>query len=375
MKKRAAILLSLLLLLTAGCARQEPTATAEATTETVTQPTTIPTETTAPPTVPLPQTEEAIILADHVPAVLAILPRGDIVDMVGEYDEKCYVIKTDSGYGLVEKQLLATPGEEAFEAWTGYSYWNRNVYDNYRLTGSPIQVLTTNSKIEVLDKLDNCYIVRVGDITGFMRLYDISKNIIQSQGDAGGGSSGGSSGSGGGQDGGDISLQFSGSIKFLSAITQEGSVSGQATVKADGTEVVLGYFERGESAQALAEPGFTEDWDGYVTVAMGSFYVHIPETLVQRKGEESYVQWDGFAKYNAMFYDNFYLQGEGTQLSTNTAIHVVADLETCYLTTVEDAYGYIAKDMVSENRIVTGGAPSDSDGGSSGGQEWSDPVL
>lgn len=371
MKKRAAILLSILLLLTTGCARQEPVTTTEATAEPTTQPATIPTETTAPPTVPLPQTEEAVILADHVPAVLALLSRGDTVDMVGEYDEKCYVIKMDSGYGLVEKQLLTAPGEEAYEAWTGYSYWNRNVYDNYRLTGAPIQVLATNTKIEVLDKLDNCYIVRAEDVTGFMRLEDISKNPIQSQGSDGGGSGGG----GGGQDGGDISLQFDGGIKFLSAITQEGKVSGQAMVKADGTEVVLGYFEREESARILAEPGFIEEWDGYVTVAMGNLYAHVPEVLVRRRDEETYAQWDGFAKYNTVFYDNFYLQGEGTRLSTNTEIHVVTDLGNCYLVIVEDVYGYVAKEKVSETRNATGSAPSDSGGGSGGGQEWSDPVL
>ena len=80
MKKWTAILLSLLLLLTAGCAGKE----AEVTTEATTQPETLPVETTtAPPettepaetTPPLPRTEEAAILADRVPAVLMLLSR------------------------------------------------------------------------------------------------------------------------------------------------------------------------------------------------------------------------------------------------------------------------------------------------------------
>ena len=110
---------------------------------------------------------------------------------------------------------------------------------------------------------------------------------------------------------------------------------------------------------------------------------HVPKTLIQRKGEEAYAQWDGFAKYNTMFYDNFYLQGEGKRLNTNTAIHVVADLDTCYLVTVDESFGYVAKTMVSEKRIVSKKAPVESGGsgggssggGSGGGQEWSDPVL
>lgn len=385
MKRIALVLLCLVLLLTAGCAKQESAATTEATT----QPTTAPTETTAPPTEPLPQTEEAIILADQVPAILSILSRDDTVDVVGEYDEEHYVIKTELGYGLVEKQLLAMPDDEAYEAWTGYSRWNRNVYDNYRLSGTPIQVLKTNTKIEVLDDLGGCLVVKVEDVTGFMKLEDISKSPIRSQSSGGGdggsrGGSGGGGGSsgGGGQDGGDISLRFYGGIVLLSAITQEGSVTGLATVRADGTEVVLGFFDREETAQVVVESGFAEDWEGYATVMMDDLYAHVPEALIQRKGEEAYAQWDGFAKYNTMFYDNFYLQGEGKRLKTNTAIHVLADLDTCYLVTVEESIGYVAKTMVSEKRIVFREAPAESggggggnSGGGGGGQEWSDPVL
>ena len=383
MKRIALVLLCLALLLTAGCSKQEPAETTVST-----QPTTVPTETTAPPTEPLPQTEEATVLADHVPAVLAILSRGDVVDVVGEYDKDHYVIKTGLGYGLVEKQLLSMPDDEAYEAWTGYSRWNRNVYANYRMTGTPIQVLKTNTKIDVLDDLGGCCVVKVEDVTGFMKLEDISKSPIRSQsssggdGSSGGGSGGGSgsSGGGGGQDGGDISLQFNGGIVLLSAITQEGSISGQATVRADGTEVVLGYFDREETAQVVVEPGFVEDWEGYATVMMDDLYAHVPEALVQRKGEEAYPQWDGFARYTTVFYDNFYLQGEGKRLNTNTAIHVVADLDTCYMVTVDDSLGYVAKTMVSETKIVAKKAPAESGGGGSsggggGGQEWSDPVL
>ena len=386
MKRITLVLLCLVLLLTAGCAKQEPAVTTEATT----QPTTAPTETTAPPTEPLPQTEEATILADHVPAILSILSRGDTVDVVGEYDEGHYVIKTEQGYGLVEKNLLTMPDDESYEAWTGYSRWNRNVYDNYRLSGTPIQVLKTNTKIEVLDDLGGCCVVKVEDVTGFMKLEDISKSPIRSQsssggdsGSGGGSGGGGSSGGGGGQDGGDISLRLNGGIVLLSAITQEGSVTGKATVRADGTEVVLGFFDREETVQVVVESGFAEDWEGYATVMMDDLYAHVPETLIRRKGEETYAQWDGFAKYNTMFYDNFYLQGEGKRLNTNTAIHVVADLDTCYLVTVDENFGYVAKTMVSEKRIVSkkapvesgGGGGGTSGGGGGGGQEWSDPVL
>ena len=375
MKRFSALLLALVLILCAGCGKTTPEP--ETQTPTETEPAeTQPPETTEVPTEPMPQTEDGTILADHVPAVLALLSRGDTVDVVGEYDEEHYVIKTELGYGMVEKILLAMPGEEAYETWTGYSRWNRNVYNNHRLTGTPIQTLKTNTKIEVLDDLGGCCIVKIEDITGFMKLEDISKGPIRSQ--SGGDSGDGSGSGGGGQDGGDISLKFNGGIVFLSAITQEGTVTGQATVRADGTEVVLGYFERNDTARVVVEAGFCDDWEGYVTVMMDDCYAHVSEALVQRRDEEAYTQWDGYAKYKTVFYDNFYLQGEGKELSTNTVIHVVADLESCYLVSVDDGFGYVAKEMVSESRITGKTAPSDSGGGSGtpgGGQEWSDPVL
>ena len=249
------------------------------------------------------------------------------------------------------------------------------------MIGTPIQVLNTNTKIEVLDDLGGCCVVKVEDVTGFMKLEDISKGPIRSQSSSGGGGSsgGGSSGGGGGQDGGDIYLQVNGGIVLLSAITQEGSVTSQATVRADGTEVVLGYFDREETAQVVVESGFAEDWEGYATVMMDDLYAHVPEALIQRKGEEAYARWDGFARYATMFYDNFYLQGEGKQLNTNTPVHVVADLDTCYMVTVDGSLGYVAKTMVSETKIIAKKAPAASGGGGSsgggGGQEWSDPVL
>lgn len=111
-------------------------------------------------------------------------------------------------------------------------------------------------------------------------------------------------------------------------------------------------------------------------------YAHVSEALIQRKGEEAYAQWDGFAKYNTLFHDNFYLRGEGKRLNTNTAIHVVADLDICYLVKVEDSLGYVAKTMVSQTKIVTRSTQTEDDGGGGssgggggGGQEWSDPVL
>ena len=387
MRQFSAILLALVLILCAGCAKTSPRPETQAPTQLPTQPTeTQPPETTEPPTEPLPQTEEGTILADHVPAILAVFSRGDTLDVVGEYDESHYVVQLENGYGLVEKQLLAMANDPAYETWTGYARWDAKIYDNYRLTGTPVQALSTNTRVEVLDDLGECLVVRVGDITGFVSAKTVSKYPIPSGGsdsDSGSGGGGGSGGgSSGGQDGGDISLGIRGGITLLSAIPQQGAVTGKAAVRADGTEVVLGYYDRDDTVQIVIEDGFCESWEGFCTVLLNDLYAHVSSSLIRSSGEEPYTPWDGYARYNARLYDSFYLQGEGTVLYSNKPIHVLCDLGSCYLVTVDDAPGYVAKDFVSQAPISSGGGGgSDSGsggsggGGGGGGSEWSDPVL
>lgn len=368
MKKYIIALLVLLLILFTGCTNQEPVQT-EA-------PTTAPTETTVPPTteetIPVPELNMGTALVDDTPAILDTLMRDDVVDVVGEYDEGHYVIKTDLGYGLVKKELLRLKGESAYEIWTGYAYWNAEVYDNLHLTGEPAQKLKANTKVEVLDDLGYCYVVRVEETEGFMNKSLLAKWPFSS----GGGNSDSESGvDSTGADGGDISLPFQGNIVSLSAIEQTGNVTGQAAVLADGTEVVLGYFDRGEEIPMVAEDGFAENWDGYVTVYLNGLYAYVPQELVLTQGAEAYEAWDGYSRWNGVVYDNFYLLGDPIdKLYINNKVHVIAELENCYLVEVNEVIGYMSKGMVSQTRISTGGGNSDDDG-SGEGAEWSPPAL
>ena len=388
MKKYLAIILTLILVLCAGCNKQEPAQT-EA-------PATVPAETTVPPTteetIPVPELNMGSALVDDTPAILDTLMRDDVVDVVGEYDEGHYVIKTDLGYGLVKKELLRLKGEAAYEVWTGYAYWNAEVYDNLHLTGEPAQKLKTNTKVEVLDDLGYCYVVRVEDTEGFMNKSRLAKWPLSSggsnSGSGGGGSSSGSGGSGStGADGGDISLQFHGNIVLLAAIEQSGDVTGQAAVLADGAEVVLGYFDRGEEIPIVAEAGFAENREGYATVYLDGLYAYVPQELVLTQEAEAYEAWDGYSRWNGVVYDNFYLLGDPIdKLYTNVKVHVIAELENCYLVEVNEVTGYMNKEVVSQTRISTGGGNSASGGSggggnsggggsSGGGAEWSPPAL
>jgi len=348
------------MLLTAGCNQQQPVPTVPETTVPVTEestktPTEEPTEApTEEPTEPVPECINAVVQVDKASAVLTLLSRGDTVDVVGEYDKDHYVVKTESGYGLIEKQLLRMSGEGAYEGWTGYAYGGASIHDNYQLIGGAIQSLNQNTQVDVMDELKYCYVVKSGEIIGFMRKSQVSRNPIQY------------SGGGGGADGGDISLSFGG-IVTLSAIEQKGDVTGTAEVLADGTQVMLGYFNREELAPVVAEEGFAPAWDGYYTLYLNGLYAYLPQNLALLEGEASYEQWNGFTGYSGAIYDNFLLLGEGKNTALNTSVTVLWDGGEFYAVSVNDAIGYMAKDQISPNRYATGG------GG--GGGDWTPPAM
>lgn len=373
--KKYVIALLVLCLVLCGCSELIPTRTTvssqdagQAAATVAPTETTLPTETTVPPTteatIPAPALKWGTAMVDDTPAILKLLMRGDIVDVVGEFDDDYYVIKTEAGYGLVEKELLRKDGEAAFQVWTGYAFYLAEFYENFRLTGEPVKKLYQNTAVEVLDDLGWSYVVRVDNTVGYMKKAQVSQRPFYSGG--GGSSSGGSTGA----DGGDITMQFQGGVMLLAAIQQEGDVTGQATVLADGVEVVLGFFNRGEQVPMVAEDGFAKNWDGYVTVYLNGLYAYVPEALVLVEGK-TYEAWDGYSYWNGVVYDNYYLLGDPIdKLYTNVQVHVIAELENCYLVEVNGTTGYMGKDLVSHSRIPTGGET-----GSGTGEEWSPPVL
>lgn len=385
MKKVLIVLLSLVLLVTLGVRTIQhtdaipvlahmmvatppptPTSTPAPTPTPTPKPTPTPTPTPEPtstpeptPTpVPVPICVDALVQVDRSPAILMLLNRGDTVDVVGEFDEEHYAIKTEFGYGLVEKQLLRMSGEAAYEPWTGYAKGSTAFYGNYQLFGSPLSTLGLNTACQVVDELDHCYVVKIGEDSGFIQKDQLSKNRIVYYGGGGGG--------GAGADGGDISLSFGG-VNLLSLIVQSGDVTGAAEVLADGAQVVLGYFDRDELVPVVLEEGFAPEWEGYYTLYFDGLYAYMPMSFALTDGEEAYAQWCGYAAYGSRMYDNYLLRGNGKQLNMNTSVTVLWDCGGSYAVSINGEIGYMASDMVSQTRIYTGG------GG--GGQEWTDPIL
>lgn len=354
MKKTILFLLIAALLVMSGCAGDQPDPTQTIPPATLPKETTAPTEViTEPPTEPIPECTSAEVQVDDAPIILLRLNRGDVVDIVGEHDEEHYLVKTEAGYGLMEKQLLRLGGEPAYEVWTGYAYGGAKLYGNYQLTGEPMEKLNMNTQIQVLDELDYCYVVQVGEKAGFIRKTEVSRHYIQYSG-----------GGGSGADGGDISLQ-SGGIVLLSTIEQSGEVTGQAEVLADGAQVVLGYFSRGEEAPVVTEDGFAPAWEGHYTVYINGMYGYLPINFVRADGEEAYAQWNGFCAYGSKVYDNYLLQGDGISLNINTEVTILWDGGDYYVVSINGDIGYMAKGIVSQTRYATGGG---------GGDDWTPPI-
>lgn len=371
MKKGLIIALALALLFTAGCSAKQEQPPKTTVTET-TVPTTEAPETTVPETtVPMPKLETGTIQGDNIPAILCQLKKGDLVEVTGNPDDTHAAVKTEFGTGTMETQLLRFAGEEPAESWTGYARWNTGLFTEYEMGGKAPTTLKTNTKVEVLEELEECYLVTVDGETGFVAKAQISKwPIKSSSGSSGGGSSGSSGGASTGRDGGDISLAFYGRVQLLSTVTKTGS----AQVRVDGAKVVLNYFKLGDTVQIVAEEGFAPALPGYLTILVDDTYAYIPEDWVHKDADPAFEGWDGFAGYGCQLYDNYLMKGKAVkQISGNTALTVLWTAGDVSVIRVGDTIGYASTDTLRTTRIPA--QKKQEGGGSSGGSEWTPPAM
>ena len=334
MKRKVLVLLLLVALLLSGC-RKKP------------QEETLPPETTHETTVPEetgPELEYMTAQVNGIPAVLATFSRGDTLNVVQPFDQRHYVVKLETGYGLVEQNLIRLEEEETYEPWTGYATHKAELYDNYRLAGAPVKQLTSNTKVQVLDDLGWCVLVEYEGGTGYMKQELLTRGTNNGPG-SGKTPAGSETPSGAGQDGGEISLHQSPKVTLLVTVApQKGNPRGQATVLADGTDVVLGYFDRGDKIPVLKETVGADQLavylDGLHAVVSGE-YLCVEE-------EETYQVWEGRSKHGAQIYGDYWMLGSPVdRLNADVAITVLHELEHCYLVEAGDVTGYLAKDMVT----------------------------
>lgn len=328
MKRITALFLLSVLLMTA-CSKKPPEETLPAETE----PAVEATEQTAQ------ELEYAIAQADRIPVVLETLGRGDSVDIVKAFDETHYIVKRDVGYGLVEKDLVRLDTEPAFEAWTGYAYQDAKVYANYRLAGDPVKTLAVNTKVQVLDDLGMCFLVEADGMTGYMKQATLAKSALDIRKEKSPGSTPDSGAAG--QDGGEISLESAGRLTLLATWTpQEGAVSGKATVLANETQVVLGYFDRGDKIPVVKQ----DPENGNLTVCLDGVYAQVPADRVRTPEEKEYPVWEGKIRQIISVYADCWMQGSPVdRLNAGTVVKVLFELENCYLVEAEGVTGYVAR--------------------------------
>ena len=350
MKRRYLFILLLLALCLTACGKEPPEETFLAEMEgTVTVPAT---------EEALPRLETAVAEVNGVPVILTTLSRGDRVDVVEVFDETHYVVKLAAGYGLVEKALVRLESIPAFESWTGYAYSGGVVYDNYRLAGEPVKKFAANAGVEVLEDLGWCLLVRYDGAEGYMKPESLAKYPAQapeeSPAPVGPEQSGNEDSTG--QDGGEIALQFSGKAALLSTFTpQQGNVTGTAKVLADGTEVVLAFFDRGESLSVLA--GGPEE--GYYQVLLNGFSAKVSDAYIRMETEPEYTAWEGRSRGIVSLYDNFWMLGSPSdKINGGAAIRVLFELEHCYLVEAEGVTGYLARNAVAAAPASSGQTPA-----------------
>ena len=380
MKKVFALLLAVTLVFAAGCSNktEQPAPTAAPTVPE----TTTPPETTVPEMEPpMPKLEAGTIQGEHIPAILCQLKKGDLVEVTGYASDGSAIVKIGDAAGTVEKELLRFAGDEAYESWTAYARYNTALYEDYKLIGEAANTLKTNTELTILDELENCYLVRAGEDTGYIAKKQASKWRITSKPKSdGGGSSGGGGGGGGssgGQDGGDIQMAFYAQLQLLSDVVKTGS----AEIRADGGVVVFKYFKLGDTVQIVAEEGFAPELPGYTTILEDGVYAYIPSDWVSKPGDETFESWDGFAGYSCYLYDNHEMRGEAVkQIYANKAITVLWQAGDVTLIRVGDDVGYISTATARTTRIpvrksTDDGGGSSGGGGGGGGSEWTPPAM
>ncbi|MDO4982885.1 MAG: hypothetical protein Q4E35_04935 [Eubacteriales bacterium] len=332
-----------------------------------------------------------------------------------KYDNH-YIVKSDKGYGLVHKQFLRLEGEAAYESWTGYTLPSTVMYTDYTMKEVKVDSFEKGTEITVLEKLDTCFLVSFYGQIGVIQLSGISldgshelpagfsapsSGGTSSGGDLTGGMNGGSesgnpgsdfefeSGSGGGgsgsggktpsgpvwdgvsREGSDIIISGymnapSASVEKLATVIEQtdGEITGKAEIIISGAPLLGAIYERGETVRV-------SEWgDDTATLSILGFFGDTEARFLRKADAPEYESWICYTTQGAKLYEDIGMAGNYTPFNKNTEFKVVADMESCYLVDGGANIGYIAKDQVSDCRIVETVSPS-----SDVELEWTAPVF
>ena len=368
--KKYLLLLLALCLLTAGCGKgqEAPTTEPPASTAPATQATEP--ETTVPETT-APKTREVQVMGDHIPVIRLLLQQGQTLEVTG-YEGAYAKVTAGEEQGLVETGFLRFP-DEPFESRTAYALWNAGLYPDFSCLGEPLEKLATNTKLEVLEELENCLYVQAGEQTGFVPLAQQSRYLYQAPADNGSGSSGSSGGSGS-KDGGDITLMHPGTLRLLADTVK----TGEAKAKVSGVPLVLRFCDYGDRVSVL-ESGTAPELPGYTAILESDgTTAYIPTAWLA--DAQTFTPWEGYAGNHCKLYEDYLISGKEVKtLYTNKPLTVLWDSGLTALVQADGERFYAASATLRQTPLVVPPAPEDGGGssGSSGGSSdlWTPPAL
>ena len=361
--KKYMLLLLTLCLLTAGCGKgQEAPTTEPPASEAPAIQETEP-ETTAPETT-APKTREVQVMGDHIPVIRLLLQQGQTLEVTG-YEGTYAKVTAGEEQGLVETGFLRFP-DEPFESRTAYALWNAGLYPDFSCLGEPLEKLATNTKLEVLEELENCLYVQAGEQTGFVPLAQQSRYPYQAPADSGSGSSGA-------KDGGDIELMYSGNLRLLADTVK----TGEAKAKVSGVPLVLRFCDYGDRVSVL-ESGTAPELPGYTAILESDgTTAYIPTAWLA--DAQTFTPWEGYAGNNCKLYEDYLISGKEVKtLYTNKPLTVLWDTGLTALVQADGERFYAASATLRQTPLVVPPAPEDGGGSSSSGGSsdlWTPPAL
>lgn len=305
-----------------------------------------------------PETVPGTVRGAHIPVILRFLERDEAVEVVGYADEAHALIKTESGEEMVQTQFLRFPGEE-YEAHTVYSAYATGLYETYDRLGEPKQILGMNTQMEVLEALEDCIYVRVGEETGFVSEGDFSENTYKPGFSP--------------QDGGDISMAAVGGIRLLSDVQLEEAEPrlGAAQCRIPGVPVIARYCDEGEQVDVLTDQTLLEPIEGYLEILDDGILAYLPQPWTQQEGEEDFTPAEKFTGFGCKRYDNHLLWGSSRaqDVPTNTKVTVLWDTgKVAYVRLDEETFAYIRSESLFNSPVSASGAAG-------GAEEWTPAAL
>jgi len=342
-------------------------------------------------------------LVDYLYVEYNPLNRGAEVQIVDEDDDYYYCLYEGNTLAI-DKSFVRSENEKPFVGFTAFTREGAKVYADYNLSES-LGSFKLNDNIDVIDKVNNIYLVTYNGKTAYMLVSSLSETKIvvyvapkietpvdtggggsshddddgpsgDSGGGGGGGGDSGGGDSGGGEtqgDGDDMELAFYDYGYRIVPLVNTDIKKG--TVLVDNTTSYIAILRRNDEVKVVKQDG-----DNYVLTFNG-YKAEVEKKYIRMASESEPDTYTLYARSGAGVYQDYTLNTTIKTLSINDIVTVVDEIDDYYVIVLDDgSFGYILKSNTSieklqiyvapkiETPVDTGGGGSshDDDDGPSG---------